>query len=228
MVKILVVISLLFFCGFQSLGQITAEIGKSSYPFLLSLPEKSDSAAKQPLLIFLHGRSLSGTNLQKVRQYGVIHELDKGRKVPMFVVAPQVKAGESWSPDKLNELLDYMLANYNVDSSRIYVAGMSLGGYGTLHFAGKYAGRIAAAAAFCGGGNVQDACSLATLPLWIVHGTSDKAVPFSESKKMVTAIKNCKGENQLTFTVMKGGNHGAPEKYFRTDEFYDWLLSHKK
>ncbi|MGJ8660974.1 MAG: prolyl oligopeptidase family serine peptidase [Bacteroidota bacterium] len=209
-------------------SQITSVIGKASYPFLVSAPSGISSEEKAPLLIFLHGKSLSGTDLQKVRKYGVIHELDKGRKVPMMVVAPQVKKGDSWSPDKLNALLDYLLANYNLDSNRIYVAGMSLGGYGTMHFAGKYPNRLAAAAAFCGGGNVSDACSLAEIPLWIIHGTADKAVPYSESTKMVAAIEKCKKINKLKFTSMPGGSHGAPEKYFRSDEFYNWLLSFSK
>jgi predicted peptidase len=224
-----VIIAFLLVCfpvGFFS--QINSILDKTSYPFLISSPSELDLNEKAPLLIFLHGRSLSGTDLQKVRKYGVIHELDKGRKVPMMVVAPQVKIGESWSPDKLNQLLDFLLVNYNIDSNRVYVAGMSLGGYGTMHFAGKYAHRIAAAAAFCGGGNVADACELAEIPLWIIHGTKDKAVPYSESTKMVKAIERCKTAKKLKFTSIPGGNHGAPEKYFRMDEFYDWLLSFKK
>jgi len=217
-------VSLPIFVG----SQITSVIGKSSYPFLVSAPSGLAKEEKAPLLIFLHGRSLSGTDLQKVRNYGVVHELDKGRKVPMMIVAPQVKKGEAWSPEKLNTLLDYLLASYALDSSRIYIAGMSLGAYGTLHYAGKYAHRLAAAAAFCGGGNTADACALAKLPLWIVHGTGDRAVPYSESTKMVAAIEKCKNTNKLKFTSIPGGNHGAPEKYFRTDEFYNWLLSFKK
>lgn len=225
-----IIVSLLFLLVIRlfSFGQISEIIGKSSYPFLLSIPDTSVVILKKPLLIFLHGRSLSGNNLQTVRKYGIIHEIDKGRKIPGYVIAPQVKAGESWNPEKLNELLNFMIANYEVDTNRVYVAGMSLGGYGTLHFVGKYSSRIAAAAAFCGGGNPKDACSLGTVPLWIIHGTADKAVPYSESQKMARAIENCTGKDKLTFTTITGGGHGSPEKYFRMDSFYSWLWSFQK
>ena len=120
--------------GFSQLKTIT---NKTTYPFWINVPEK-ESTEKQPVLIFLHGKSLSGTDLNRVRRYGVLRAMDKGRKIPAIVVAPQVAKG-NWNPDKVLEVLEYVKKNYNVDESRIYVCGMSLGGYGTLHFAGKYA-----------------------------------------------------------------------------------------
>jgi predicted peptidase len=121
-----------------------------------------------------------------------------------------------------------MIRNYNIDSNRIYVAGMSLGGYGTLNFAGKYPEKIAAAVALCGGGDIRDACRLATIPLWIEHGAKDEAVPVNESIKMADAIKKCDGGKKLKFIIDSDANHGALEKIFRKDEFYDWLFSFTK
>jgi predicted peptidase len=200
------------------------------YPFLLSIPPDSiDAQGPSPLLVFLHGRSLSGQDLNLVKKYGVLHEMEKkGRIVPGFVVGPQVKKGESWNADKLLNLVNYMIRNYNIDSNRIYVAGMSLGGYGTLHFAGKYPEKIAAAVALCGGGDSRDACRLATIPLWIEHGAKDEAVPVNESIKMADAIKKCDGGTKLKFIIDSDANHGALEKIFRKDEFYDWLFSFTK
>ena len=169
--------------GFSQLKTIT---NKTTYPFWINVPE-NESTEKQPVLIFLHGKSLSGTDLNRVRRYGVLRAMDKGRKIPAIVVAPQVAKG-NWNPDKVLEVLEYVKINYNVDESRIYVCGMSLGGYGTLHFAGKHADKITAAVAICGGGNVSDGCKLATIPLWIQHGDVDYIVPMSESKKVVDAI----------------------------------------
>ncbi len=197
------------------------------YPFLLSIPPDSiDAQGPSPLLVFLHGRSLSGQDLNLVKKYGVLHEMEKkGRFVPGYVVGPQVKKGESWNADKLLELVNYMTRHYNIDSNRIYVAGMSLGGYGTLHFAGKYPEKIAAAVALCGGGDVKDACRLATIPLWIEHGQKDESVPVSESIKVAEAIKKCANSNKLKFIVDPEANHGELEKIFRKDEFYNWLFS---
>lgn len=209
--------------GFSQLKTIT---NKTTYPFWINVPEK-ESTEKQPVLIFLHGKSLSGTDLNRVRRYGVLRAMDKGRKIPAIVVAPQVAKG-NWNPDKVLEVLEYVKKNYNVDESRIYVCGMSLGGYGTLHFAGKYADKITAAVAICGGGNVKDGCKLATIPLWIQHGDVDYIVPMSESKKVVDAIKKCDENADVTLTIIKGGNHGNVERLFHEDAMYDWLFKQKR
>jgi predicted peptidase len=209
--------------GFSQLKTIT---NKTTYPFWINVPEK-ESTEKQPVLIFLHGKSLSGTDLNRVRRYGVLRAMDKGRKIPAIVVAPQVAKG-NWNPDNVLEVLEYVKKNYNVDESRIYVCGMSLGGYGTLHFAGKHADKITAAVAICGGGNVKDGCKLATIPLWIQHGDVDYIVPMSESKKVVDAIKKCDENADVTLTIIKGGNHGNVERLFHEDAMYDWLFKQKR
>ena len=169
---------------------------------------------------------MSGTDLNRVKKYGVIHEIEKGRSIPAIVLAPQVASG-SWNPDKVLSVLQYAQRTFNTDSSRIYVVGMSLGGYGTLHFAGKHADKITAAVALCGGGNTKDACNLSTIPLWIQHGDKDYAVPITESEKMVSAIKACNGKN-LIYTIIPGADHGALERIFHKDELYNWLFLQKR
>lgn len=216
---IFIFISLFFLSGNC---QLQAVKGKAAYPFWINLPSDSVLNSKPPILIFLHGKSLSGTDMNKVRKYGVIHEMDKGRKINAIVVAPQVPSG-SWNPDKILTVLEYVQRTYNTDSSRIYVVGMSLGGYGTLHFAGKYADKITAAVALCGGGNPKDAQNLSSIPLWIQHGNKDYAVPISESEKMVSAIQKYNPAN-LIYTIHKGANHADLERVFRTNEVYDWLF----
>ena len=212
-----------FFVGFSQLKTIT---DKTTYPFWISVPE-AEKTVKQPILIFLHGRSLSGTDLNRVKRYGVLKAMEKGRKIPAIVVAPQLAKG-FWQPDKVLEILEYVQKNYNTDASRIYVCGMSLGGYGTLHFAGKHADKITAAVAICGGGFVKDACKLATIPLWIQHGDKDFIVPISESEIMVNAIKKCDDNGKLIYSVIKGGNHGNVERLFHQDALYDWLFQQKR
>lgn len=207
-------------------SQLTAVNDKTTYDFWINLPPDSILKNNPPILIFLHGKSLSGTDLNKVKKYGVIHEIEKGRKIPAIVVAPQVESGH-WVPEKVLEVLEYVQKNYKTDSSRVYVCGMSLGGYGTMHFAGKYADRVTAAVALCGGGNVKDASNLSTIPFWIQHGNKDSAVPISESEKMVEAIKKYNPAN-LIYTIHQGANHGDLEKVFRTDEMYDWLFKQTK
>jgi predicted peptidase len=213
----------IFFVGFSQLKTITE---KTTYPFWIHVPE-AEKMEKQPILIFLHGKSLSGTDLNRVKRYGVLNAMEKGRKTPAIVVAPQLKKG-SWNPDKVLEILEYVQKNYNTDATRIYVCGMSLGGYGTLHFAGKYANKITAAVAICGGGNVKDACTLSTIPLWIQHGDKDFIVPISESKIIVDAIQKYDKNAKVTFTIIEGGNHGSVERLFHQQTMYDWIFEQKR
>jgi predicted peptidase len=210
-----------------SFGQLTAMKGRTSYNYWQYLPHDSVLQNKPPILIFLHGRSLSGTNLETVKRYGVISEISKGREIPAIVLGPQVASG-SWNPDLVLEVLQDVQKRFNTDSSRVYVCGMSLGGYGTMHFVGKYPDRVTAGVALCGGGNTRDACNLASLPFWIQHGTADEAVPVSESRVMRDAINSCNGSANLKYVEVPGANHGAMERLFRSDELYDWLFSHVK
>lgn len=225
MKRITLLFGLLLTICFTASSQLSTVKGKADYNFWISLPEDSILKNNPPILIFLHGKSLSGTNLDLVKKYGVIHEIEKGRKIPAIVIAPQVQSG-SWDPKKILDCLEYVQSQYKTDTNRVYVAGMSLGGYGTLHFAGAYPELVTAAVALCGGGNTKDGCDLATVPLWIQHGNLDYAVPISESEKIVKAIKDCNGGENLKYTVVKGADHGDLEKVFRTDEMYNWLFQY--
>lgn len=144
---------------------------------------------KKPLVIFLHGSSLCGNNLERVKRYGTINAIEKGRELDAYVLAPQ-NPGGSWKPEKIMKIVDHLLAEHNdIDANRIYVLGMSLGGYGTIDLAATYPDRIAAAMALCGGGTVRNYAGLNKVPLWIIHGTADAAVSIRESDKVVNNMK---------------------------------------
>ena len=213
----------IFFSTQITHSQLETVKNKTTYPFLIHVP-KVEGDINQPLLLFLHGKSLSGTDLNLVKRYGVLRAMEKGRDIPAIVVAPQLASG-SWNPDKVLKLIEYIKLNYCVDAQRIYVCGMSLGAYGTLHFAGKYPDKLTAAVAICGGGNEKDGCRLATIPLWIQHGDVDYIVPIKESQKIYDAIKKCDSNADVTFTTIKGGNHSSVERLFHEDAMYDWLFS---
>ena len=217
-------LALFLLLNLSATAQLSAVRGKTTYNFWLNLPDSAVLANNPPILIFLHGKSLSGTDLNRVKKYGVIHEIEKGRKIDAIVIAPQVASG-SWNPDKVLEVLQYIQSQYKTDTNRVYVCGMSLGGYGTMHFAGKYASKITAGVALCGGGNPKDASMLATIPMWIQHGSRDEAVPVSQSRIMVKAIRECNNGKNLIYTEIPGANHGALERIFRSDEMYDWLFA---
>jgi predicted peptidase len=119
-----------------------------------------------------------------------------------------------------------MKLHYVFDESRVYVLGMSLGGYGTLDFAGTYPDKIAAAVALCGGSTLKDYRGLGELPLWIVHGTADRAVSVHESQKVVAGMKTLGITSRLRYEWLPGASHGALARYFYTSKTYEWLFQH--
>ena len=198
----------------------------NSYNFWFYRPDEDESdGVHRPLLIFLHGASLCGNSLDRVKRYGPMDALKRGRAIDCYVLAPQ-NPGGSWNPEKIMRLVEWAEQNFNVDSDRIYVYGMSLGGYGTIDVCATYPDRIAAGLAMCGGGTVKDLSGLSRVPLWIVHGTADRAVPVSASDRVVEAIKATGDDSRLIYTRMKGVDHGRPSRVFYMYQTYDWMFSH--
>lgn len=178
-----------------------------------------------PVIIFLHGRSLCGRNLNRVKRYGPLDAIVKGRQIEALVLVPQ-NPGGSWKPDKINDVLEWAKKHYPMDTTRVYVIGMSLGGYGTLDFAGTYPDKVAAAMALCGGSTLKDISGLGGLPLWIMHGTADRAVPIKQSKTVVEQLQKSGNDKRLRYDWLKGASHGALARILYMTKTYDWLFSH--
>lgn len=196
------------------------------YNFLVTTPYfYNDSDDKMPLVVFLHGKSLCGTNLDQVRKYGTIDAVEKGLQLEAVCVAPQ-NPGGSWNPRKILEVVEWMEKNYRIESTRIFVIGMSLGGYGTLDFVNAYPEKVAAAMAMGGGSTAKTYEGLSKVPLWIVHGSADQLVPVNESRKVVNGIRNNFDSSLLIYTELPGVNHGRPARLFYQLDTYDWLFSH--
>ena len=117
------------------------------------------SQEQTPVIIFLHGASLCGRNLNKVRRYGPLDAIVKGRDIDALTIVPQ-NPGGAWNPKKIMDMLDWVKKNYPCDSNRVYVLGMSLGGYGTMDVCATYPDRIAAGMALCGGCSYKDVSGL--------------------------------------------------------------------
>jgi LysM repeat protein len=103
---------------------------------------------------------------------------------------------------------------------------MSLGGYGTIDFVGTYPEKVAAAMALCGGGTLKSYCGLNEVPLWIMHGTADKAVGVSQSQAVVDKMIECGDTSHLIFDRLSGVNHSRLARMFYLPETYEWLFSH--
>lgn len=198
---------------------------KDCYDFWLYVPKNYNAAVcEKPVVLFLHGKSLCGHDLSKVREYGCIDALEMGRDIDAFVIAPQ--AQNAWNPQKIMKIYEWIKERYTVDTNRFYVIGMSMGGYGTLDFTATYPDKVAAAMALCGGATKKDLCGLNDVPLWIIHGTADNLVPVSCSQKVVDTLCACGDTCMLIFDKLKDVNHSRLARIFYMDQTYDWLFSH--
>lgn len=183
------------------------------------------AADRKPLVIFLHGASLCGNNLSKVRRYGTVDALSKGLKLDAYVLAPQ-NPGGAWNPVKINRIVDWALNRYAIDTTRIYVLGMSLGGYGTIDYAAHSPERVAAAMALCGGGTSKTLGNLNQVPLCILHGTGDRSVSWTASQAVVNAMLAAGDTTRLIYRLLPRESHGALARYFYVPAVYDWLFQH--
>lgn len=196
-----------------------------NYDFWLYLPKDYATAIeKKPVILFLHGRSLSGDDLSLVRHYGCINALLRGREIDAIVIAPQSKT--AWKPEKLMELYNWVTTNYRSDTNRFYVLGMSMGGFGTLDFVAAYPDKVAAAISMCGGSTAKSLCGLNDVPLWIIHGTADQDVPVWRSERVVDSMCVCGDTSRLIFNKLKSVNHTSLVRVFYLQQTYDWLFSH--
>ena len=178
-----------------------------------------------PVVMFLHGASLCSKDMNRSRRYGPLDAIVRGRQIDALVIVPQ-NPGGVWNPDKLNDILEWTKKNYAMDSTRVYVLGMSLGGYGTMDFAAAYPDKIAAAMALCGGCSAKDKSGLGRLPLWIIHGTGDRAVPVKQSQIVVKQLQDTNNDKRLRFDWLRGASHGALARILYMRKTYEWLFSH--
>lgn len=198
---------------------------KDGYDFWIYIPDDYDpELCEKPVVMFLHGKSLSGKNLSKVLQYGCINALEMGRDIDAIVVAPQTSG--AWKPKKVMDLFNWTAEHYAVDTNRFYVLGMSMGGYGTLDFVAAYPDKVAAAIALCGGSTAKNLCGLNEVPLWIIHGTADKSVSVKCSQRVVDSMCSCGDTCLLIFDKLEKVNHSRLARVFYLDQTYEWLFSH--
>ncbi len=213
-------------------GVVTKKVG---YRYLQFLPETydSDTTKKWPLLLFLHGAGERGDDLQKVKVHGPPKIVQKEPDFPFVVISPQCPTGLVWDADGLLAMLDEVTHRLRIDEKRIYVTGLSMGGFGTWNLVGKAPERFAAAAPICGGGNTRDFLlpkskeALQTLPIWVFHGGKDTVVKPEESERLVTLIKDrVKGTVQLTIYPEAG--HDSWTETYNNPKLYEWFLSHSR
>jgi len=227
----------------------------SLYGYYLFTPESYQrSNEKYPLLIFLHGYGERGnsqinpSDLDKVLLHGPTKMIKNGTWLPtheMIVAAPQCH-GDWWERNSLKQFIEFLMKTYRVDESRIYLTGLSMGGYATFDLLGTFGidSHIAAAVPICGSGVLSDfgTQNLATIPLWVFHGSADNVVSPDYSKAIVPAINALNPKVKAKLTIYPGVGHDSWSKTYDSsgmgkedpayDSFnqniYDWLYQYTR
>lgn len=208
------------------------QVDGASIPYLLYLPRHYGSTTTNwPLVLFLHGRGESDGPLSMVAKWGPPKIAARGEDLPFILASPQCPREDSWNTPSqqklLAALLDRLQSSFRVDARRVYLTGLSMGGYGSWRLAADQPNRFAAVVPICGGGRPEDAERLKDLPIWVWHGTEDRAVPLQNSTKMVEAIKAA-GGSKIRFTILEHVSHNSWEAAYATPEVFTWMLSQKR
>ena len=200
-------------------GKLTRKV---RYKYLLYVPPDYSSGMPVPLMLFLHGAGERGNDLDIVKKLGPPRLIEEGRTFPFIVVSPQCHANRWWDAEDLNVLLEEIEQTYTVDANRIYVTGLSMGGFGTWTLGVTYPEKFAALVPICGWGEPFAAFRLKDMPIWAFHGAKDPIVPLSKGQEMVEAVQRAGGSPR--FTVYPEAEHDSWTETYNNPELYDWLL----
>jgi len=211
--------------------------GKSGLvlPYRLYVPTTYTVDKPLPIVLTLHGSGERGSdNVSQIsaNELAMLWAADSNQtKYPSFVVAPQCPANGSWwsSGNEIKtviELLDSLGREFSLNPNKLYVAGLSMGGFGAWGLIATYPNKFAAAVPICGGGDTSKAVLLKSTPIWAFHGASDPLVPVAGSQQMIAAIKKAGGTPK--YTEYPGVGHDSWVKALREPELVPWLFSQSR
>jgi predicted peptidase len=223
----------------QSVTVRTTKEGRttdSTVRYMLFVPQAYMADGRPwPLMLFLHGLGESSEDdLSRVKIHGPAGFVDERPDFPFVLVTPQLPpppgqlddVPTAWQPEPLIELLDHVMAQLNIDRTRVYCTGLSMGGFGTWRLVAGHPERFAAAVPICGGGEpAVMGQSLRRVPIWAFHGALDPLVPLGRSEEMVNAVRCAGGDVKLT--IYPDVAHDSWKRAYANPEIYDWLLSHR-
>jgi len=233
-----------------STARFRAIADSASYDYLLALPDAyaAEPARDWPLILFLHGSAFRGSDVSVVGTHGLPRLITGGEDLTaaermmgahlaakFAVVAPQCPDYEVWDDDALLALLDEVGSQLNIDARRVYLTGLSMGGFGAWSVGLRHPQHFAAIVPICGGGRMADVTAAARtqrtalqrLGVWAFHGAQDVTVPLEESERMVAALQAA-GAREVRLTVYPEAEHDAWSATYANPALYAWLLGHAR
>jgi len=207
---------------------------ETNYHYISYTPKEYnyDTLKKWPLIIYLHGGSSRGTDTIKLYCCGIPDQIWRKREFPFIIVAPQCPINQRWSTDNWFEnFYKEITTKYRVDTNKVYLTGVSLGGSGTWYLAIKYPEKFAAIAPMSGFTRhmdyiVKNTEKLIDIPIWAFHGKIDKVVEFEDTEWIINKLE---GENKdLKFTAEPEVGHWIDWLVYPNQELYDWFLKYDK
>lgn len=220
---------------------------KDTLHYRLALPPTMTKNNTYPLVLFLHGIGERGKDNVAQLKHGVCSFVSKShqQKYPCIVLAPQCPESMKWvnvdgglkshiQPDTISlalkavkNLIDSLVSVLPIDTNRIYITGISMGGIGTWDAITRYPNFFAAAAPVCGGGDETKASRLVNIPIWAFHGANDNVVLTSRTVNMINAIKNKNGK-KAQCTIYPNVGHDSWTNTYKEEKLYKWIFKQKK
>lgn len=201
-----------------------------SYRYLLSLPDgyQADAPKKWPLIVFLHGAGERGTDLEMIKKHGPPKLIAAGQKFDAIVASLQCLPRQIWNPHGVKALTDHLIKTLRVDADRVYLTGLSMGGFATWETALEYPDTYAAIVPICGGAGVRFVMAdrIKHLPVWIFHGARDPVVEPAYSQKMYDALKKVGGNVKLT--LYPDALHDSWTAAYNDPELWKWMFAQKR
>ena len=197
--------------------------------YLLYLPDSYAEKRKWPLILFLHGAGERGSDVEIVKRHGIPKVIENNGNFPFIAVSPQCPENSDWENkfDELHALLDEIADNYSVDEDRVYLTGLSMGGFGTWDFAMMHPERFAAIIPICGGTlHHLMIKNLKEIPVWAFHGAKDSTVPVENTRVLVSTLKELGGD--IRYTEYPDLGHDSWTVTYSNKKIFKWLLEHKR
>lgn len=199
------------------------------FPYLVYTPEGYNKAEeKLPLIIFLHGSGERGEDTEKLKCHGIPKIFDGPVTYRCVAVSPQCPENSFWIArlESLKVFVDEIIKEYCIDEKRVYLTGLSMGGYGAWHLAMAYPEMFAALVPVCGGGMPWNAEVIKGIPVWAFHGVKDDVVLADESIRMVNAVNNTGGNARIT--LYSDADHDSWTRTYNNPELYEWMFANIK